>query len=151
MTRSQPESGPRADRATPQTGARILRFLDSERALHWALAVPFLLLYFSAAMMLVFWGEPQPRTMRAAFATFHKLAGIGLLVLPPLALLRGRREWRVHLANVREAWSWDRSDIHWLMLIPIAAVNHRVTLPDQGKFNAAEKLNFMMLSATYPA
>ena len=44
----------------------------------------------------------------------------------------------------------DAADYRWLVLFPRAAVNSRVVLPEQGKFNAAEKLNFMMVSATYP-
>ena len=32
----------------------------------------------------------------------------------------------------------------------VAAVNSKVKLPDQGKFNAAEKINFMVLMGTYP-
>jgi len=32
----------------------------------------------------------------------------------------------------------------------LAAVSKRIVLPEQGKFNAAEKLNFMTLTATYP-
>ena len=31
-----------------------------------------------------------------------------------------------------------------------AAVSSRVTLPDQGKFNAAQKMNFMMVMSTWP-
>lgn len=41
-------------------------------------------------------------------------------------------------------------DIKWLCLMGPAAVSKRVSLPDQGKFNAAEKINFMTLTATYP-
>jgi len=41
-------------------------------------------------------------------------------------------------------------DFRWLVLCPRAAVDRRIQLPEQGKFNAAEKLNFMMVQATYP-
>ncbi len=78
------------------------------------------------------------------------LAEVDTPVLPPLTLLAGMADWRTHLGNLRQAWSWDANDIRWLLLAPRAAVNHRITLPEQGKFNAAEKLNFMMLTATYP-
>jgi formate dehydrogenase subunit gamma len=129
---------------------RVLRFLRSERFLHWALAVPFVLLYASALAMLLLWSEPQPRHIRAAVAWGHRIVGLALLLLPPIALLRGRSEWRTHLANLKEGWTWSRDDLRWLILFPKAALDDRVTLPDQGKFNAAEKLNFMMVSVACP-
>jgi hypothetical protein len=49
-----------------------------------------------------------------------------------------------------EGWRWTRDDLRWLVLFPRNALDPRVKLPEQGKFNAAEKLNFMMVSATYP-
>lgn len=130
--------------------SKVHRFVTSERFLHWALAIPFIVLYASALLMLLFWGEPQPRHVRALAAWIHKIAGIGLVVLPPLVLLGGWREWRVHLANVREAWTWRASDVRWLLLSPLAAVDRRIRLPEQGRFNAGEKLNFMWVCATYP-
>ena len=129
---------------------RVLRFLRSERFLHWALAVPFVLLYCSALAMVLLWSEPQPRHIRTAVAWGHRIVGLGLLLLPPIVLLRGRSEWRTHLANLKEGWIWSREDFRWLILFPKAALNDRIKLPDQGKFNAAEKLNFMMVSVAYP-
>jgi formate dehydrogenase subunit gamma len=35
-------------------------------------------------------------------------------------------------------------------MMGLAAVSKRFTLPEQGKFNAAEKINFMTLMSTYP-
>jgi formate dehydrogenase gamma subunit len=80
----------------------------------------------------------------------HRFAGVCLIALPPLALLVGIRDWQMHLENIRHGWLWDRNDFRWLILFPKAAVDRRVTLPEQGKFNAAEKLNFMVVMATYP-
>ena len=129
---------------------RILRFLQSERFLHWALAIPFVLLYATALVMVVLWSEPQPRHVRTAFAWAHRIFGLFLLLLPPIALFRGRSQWRNHLANLKEGWIWNRDDLRWLILFPRAALDSRIRLPDQGKFNAAEKLNFMMVSVAYP-
>jgi cytochrome b subunit of formate dehydrogenase len=36
------------------------------------------------------------------------------------------------------------------MMMGLAAISKRFTLPEQGKFNAAEKINFMTLMSTYP-
>lgn len=134
----------------PKSPPRIQRFLAGERMLHWALAVPYLLLYGTALMMLIFYGEPHPRRFREAFALLHRVVGVALIVLPPIALLRGAADWRAHLENLREGWYWTRDDTRWLLLFPRAAMNPKIKLPEEDKFNAAEKLNFMMLSVTYP-
>ncbi len=118
--------------------------------LHWGLAVPFVLLYSSALLLFITWGEAQPRTFHQLAGWIHRGAGACLVVLPPLALLLGRRDWRVHLANIREAWVWNRDDVRWLLLCARAARDPRIVLPDQGKFNAAEKLNFIMVQVCYP-
>lgn len=133
-----------------QLPPQILRFLPGERFLHWALAGPFVLLYLSAGLMFLFYGEPYPRDFRHAFAVAHRVFGVMLIVLPPLALLRGNADWRIHLSNMREGWRWTAADIRWLLLFPKNAVNPKVELPEQGKFNAAEKINFMMVSTFYP-
>lgn len=130
--------------------AKIFRFRESERWVHWALAIPFVILYASAIAMFALGGEPHPRYFRALFGWIHRAAGIGLVVLPALTLFPVMTDWRTHLANLRQAWSWDANDLRWLLLAPRAAVDHRIALPEQGKFNAAEKLNFMMLTASYP-
>lgn len=150
--RSRVQTSPprRLSNARVGPSSKIKRFVASERFVHWALAIPFVVLYVSAAVMLAFWAEPQPRYVRTAAALVHKAAGIALIVFPPLVLLRGWREWRTHLSNIREVWTWTRNDVRWLLLSPLAAVNSRIELPEQGRFNAAEKLNFMMVCTTYP-
>ena len=130
--------------------SKILRFLPAERFLHWALAGPFVMLYVSAALVFLCYGEPYPRHFRDAFAIAHRVFGVLLIVLPPLALLRGRADRRMHFANMRAGWIWARDDFRWLLLFPKNALNPKVELPEQGKFNAAEKLNFMMVSTFYP-
>jgi len=139
-----------ADSSVPRPTQPILRLLAAERMSHWALAAPFVLLYLSALMLALLYAEPQPRHLHTVFGIVHRVAGLALIFLPPLALLRGGADWRAHLDNMREGWSWTRDDLRWLLLFPLNAVNPRVALPEQGKFNAAEKLNFMMVSATYP-
>ncbi len=133
----------------PKESPTILRFHASERWLHWALAIPYVLLYATALIMLLQWGEPQPRHVRALFGWIHRAVGIALIALPPIALLWGRREWRTHLENIREGWVWTRDDVRWLLVAHRAAVDPSFPAPEQGKFNAAEKLNFMMVSTTY--
>jgi hypothetical protein len=60
------------------------------------------------------------------------------------------REFRKHLGNIRDALSWGLDELKWLLLMGPAMLSRRVTLPHQGKFNAAEKINFIMVMSTYP-
>jgi len=129
---------------------RVLRFRQSERWLHWGLAVPFLVCLVSAAALIGFYNFSPGRPHRDILSWIHKAGGVSLVVLPLLALARRPSEIRLHFQNVRQAWGWTLKDIKWLVLLAAAAVSKRVRLPDQGKFNAGEKLNFMAVMTSYP-
>ena len=129
---------------------RILRFHRSERHLHWAIAIPFMLCYATAVILITVYNPHPARPFRALFSWTHRLSGVSLIILPPLMLLLHWREARRHLQNIRGAWRWTRADAKWLLLVGPATLSSRVSLPDQGKFNAGEKINFMALMSTYP-
>lgn len=128
----------------------ILRFRASERHLHWAIAVPFKICYLTALILVVVYNPHPHRPLREAVSWIHRLSGLCLAVLPPLAVAWHWRDWRLHWRNVRAAWGWSNDDVKWLALMIPAALTSRVSLPRQGKFNAAEKINFMVLTWTYP-
>lgn len=128
----------------------ILRFQACERHLHWSLAVPFTICYLTALVLVAVYNPAPTRPFRLVFAWIHRVSGLGLTLLPPLVLFIHRREFRRHLGNIREALRWGLDDLKWLLLMGPAMLSRRVTLPHQGKFNAAEKINFMMVMSTYP-
>jgi formate dehydrogenase subunit gamma len=134
-------------RARPQ---QILRFRESERHVHWAIAIPFLICYATGVALFVFYNADPQRPFRSVVSWSHRLSGVCLILLPLLAVVRGRGEFRIHLDNVVEALTWTLDDLRWLALAGVAAVDKNVTLPEQGKFNAAEKLNFMTQVGSYP-
>lgn len=134
----------------PSAGSKIMRFYRSERLLHWAIVIPFLVCFATALIMVVVYSPAPSRPFRSVFSWIHRSSGIALAVLPMLALLKGRRELSIHWYNVKQAWKWGRDDFKWLALMPLAMLSKKIKLPEQGKFNAAEKLNFMVLMATYP-
>ena len=136
--------------ADAQETTEILRFRISERHLHWAIAVPFMICYATALVLVTVYNPDPTRPFRAAFSWVHRLSGIALCVGPILMLLRHRHDFAVHFGNTRVAWRWRLDDIRWLLLMGPATVNKRIALPHQEKFNAAEKINFMMLTATWP-
>jgi formate dehydrogenase subunit gamma len=129
---------------------KILRFRKSERHLHWAIAIPFMVCFFTA-LVLVFFYNPNPlRPYREVFSIIHRTSGVCLFVLPILAIIKSRKDVRLYFYNIRQAWIWTFEDIKWLSLMGLATISKRFKLPHQGKFNAAEKINFMMLMSTYP-
>jgi formate dehydrogenase subunit gamma len=130
---------------------KILRFRAAERHLHWAIAIPFKICYLPALVLVVVYNPHPNRPLRELVSWIHRLSGACLAILPAAAIAWHWREWRVHLENVRTAWSWSLDDVKWLALMAPAALTSRVVLPDQDKFNAAEKINFMSLTLTYPA
>jgi formate dehydrogenase subunit gamma len=144
------EERPRATMATRYAPAEILRFEACERHLHWSLAIPFTICYLTALILMVVYNPAPTRPYRLVFAWIHRVSGLCLMLLPPLVLLIHRREFRLHLGNIREALSWGLDELKWLLLMGPAMLSRRIQLPHQGKFNAAEKINFIMVMSTYP-
>ena len=128
----------------------ILRFRRSERLLHWAIAVPFLACFASAAILVLVYNPDPSRPMRGLFAWTHRISGICLALLPLLVALTHWRDVAIHRENIRAGWLWRKDDLKWLLLSGPAALSRRVKLPEQGKFNAGEKLNFMMVMGACP-
>lgn len=132
------------------TSDRILRFRRSERHVHWAIAVPFVVCYSTALLLVIFYNPHPLRPYRALFSWTHRISGVCLIVLPMFAVFKSRHDYRTYFYNIKQAWVWTLEDIRWLSLMGLAAISTRISLPEQGKFNAAEKINFMTLMSTYP-
>ena len=147
---ASPEAAaPAAGRAN--TGSdKILRFAKSERLLLWCIAGPFLVSLTTGLVMVLVYNVDPSRPYRKVFSDIHRISGTALIFLPMLAAFKIRGDVRLHFYNVKQAWIWMFDDIKWLALMGLAAVNPKIHLPEQGKFNAAEKINFMVLMVTYP-
>jgi formate dehydrogenase subunit gamma len=136
--------------ATTDQSHDIVRFRASERYVHWAIAIPFMICLATAAILVVVYNPHPARPYRALFSWIHRLSGLCLAVLPAWTVIRHRADFSLHFGNARTVWSWTLADLKWLLLIGPSTLSRKVALPDQGKFNAAEKINFMMLTATWP-
>ncbi|MFQ5514941.1 MAG: formate dehydrogenase subunit gamma [Myxococcota bacterium] len=134
----------------PPASRKILRFRRSERLLHWSIALPFLVCFGTALILVLLRGGDPYGAPHRIVSRIHRLSGLCMIVLPILALLGGWRDLRVHLRNIREGWLWSTDDIKWLALMPLSLLSRKVSLPSEGKFNAGEKLNFMMTMLAYP-
>ena len=140
-----------ASEAAARVSREILRFRTSERALHWSIAVPFMVCLATGIVLKLFFNHLHPQfSAHTVLQWVHRVSGACLLLLPVWTALRHRKDLALYRYNVKRAWSWTLGDIKWLALIGPASVSRRVKLPEQHKFNAGEKLNFMSLTLTYP-
>jgi len=142
---------PRNEEAAALFSREIPRFRRSERALHWSIAIPFILCLATGIVVKLFFNHLHSQALLPAVLHWvHRISGVCLLLLPILVARRHRNDLSLYLYNIKRAWTWTLDDFKWLALIIPATVSRRVTLPEQHKFNAGEKLNFMTLMLTYP-
>ena len=113
---------------------KVLRFRASERRVHWAIAIPFLVCYTTALVMVVVYNPDPLRPYREGFSWTHRISGVCLIVFPLLAVARSTGDLRVYFYNIRQAWSWVLDDVKWLALMGLAAVSRRISLPLKSDF-----------------
>jgi len=128
----------------------ILRFARGEMLLHWSIALPFMTCFVTGAAAKFGYNLHSESLFREVLLFIHRVAGGCLTVFPALAILHARRDYKKHLYNVKIGFSWTIDDLKWLFLFGPSTVNKKIVLPEQRKFNAAERLNFMMVMVTYP-
>lgn len=118
--------------------------------LHWAIAIPFMICFVTGVTMKLFYNLHSGSLLREVLSFLHRVSGGCLAVFPPLAVARNWRDYKVLIYNVKIGFSWTIDDLKWLFLVGPSTVSKRIILPEQRKFNAAERLNFMMVMVTYP-
>ncbi len=150
MSKVEPSAAAETGAPPDAESSKVLRFHASERKLHWAIAAPFTICFLTAVILVLVYNPDPQRPYRQLFSWAHRISGCCLAVLPPLVLIRNFKDYRLHWYNIRQGWIWTVQDLKWLCLMLPASINKRLELPEQGKFNAAEKLNFMMVMGTYP-
>ena len=129
---------------------QILRFARGEMMLHWSIAIPFIICFVTGVTMKLFYNLHSGSLFREVLSFLHRVSGGCLAVFPALAVARNWRDYKVHIYNLKVGFSWTIDDLKWLFLVGPATVSKRIVLPEQRKFNAAERMNFMMVMVTYP-
>lgn len=128
----------------------ILRFVRGEMLLHWSIALPFMTCFLTGWIAKLGYNLHSDSLVREVLLFLHRVAGGCLAVFPALVILHTWRDYKKHLYNIKIGFSWTIDDLKWLFLFGPSTVNGRIVLPEQRKFNAAERLNFMMVMVTYP-
>jgi formate dehydrogenase subunit gamma len=118
---------------------RLERFTAAERLYHWAQALPFLALLATGGLLLVERLTGVAWIQQATLVLAHQIAAISLGVCLLLALVWGRL--RIHLQNLRLAFTWGRQDLIWFWRMPLQRFVPGVQVPPAGKFNPGQKLN----------
>src|SRR5437588_9254905 len=125
-----------------RTPARVLRFTASERAFHWLIAVAFFVLLLSGLLM------GKNGSLHNLLYTVHLASGGVLVGGLALIVLRGNR--RALSQTRRDLSTLDALDRQWLARAPAAVFKHSPETA-AGRFNAGQKVNFMLVTVLFAA
>lgn len=121
------------------------RFVLAERLAHWLYALFFLVAFVSGVLM---WAPATRDWMGGARYTvsrYHAFIGAAMVLLPLLVMLvLDRRRLR---DDLREVDVWSREDRRWLALALKGYTLRGRTMPPQGRLNAGQKVNVILVAA----
>jgi formate dehydrogenase subunit gamma len=133
------------DPAPPEPSGSIPRFILAERLAHWLYALLFLIALISGLLMWI----PSTRALlggaRQGVALRHALTGFAMIALPVLLLLVADR--RRLLEDIRQVDRWSWNDRRWFWAALAGATLRGREMPPQGKFNAGQKANAVLVAA----
>ena len=124
------------------TPARVLRFTRSERAFHWVAGAAFFSVLVSGLPM------GKAGSFHNVMYAWH-LSSAAVLVFG-LAATVSLGDRRMLALTRRELSTFDASDRKWLARAPATVLNHMPVLP-AGRFNAGQKLNFILVTLLFAA
>lgn len=121
-------------------GSRVYRFVTAERIAHWSHALSFLVLLITGLALVVRGvAAALGADVMQAFGLTHRIVAVVFTAVAVPVLMVGARkstgEW------VRSSFRFDKDDLQFLARFPRDFFGLKVTLPDQGRFNAGEKIN----------
>jgi len=117
----------------------LRRFERSELILHWANAVPFLILFITGGLNILshfFIFSPE---FLHVFRTIHKIVGPLWLVCIGFSFFFIGRD--LNIANTLDQLGMGLSDITWMITALRSAYNPHIQTPPAGKFNTGQKIN----------
>lgn len=123
---------------------RVKRFSGAARFTHWAVAISFILLFFTGLGLF----SPRFNGLIAVFGGFetsmviHRLAAKVFIIAPIIGFIMAPR---AALGFLKEIFSWDKDDWIYIRKFPKEYFGLKPELPPQGRFNAGEKLNSIII------
>lgn len=124
---------------------RVRRFVVAERLSHWLYALFFLVAFVSGLLMWVPVTREWMAGARYTVSQYHGYVGAAMIVLPLLlfVLLDRRRLGR----DLREVDTWNGDDRRWFRLALRGYTLRGRQMPPQGRFNAGQKINVVLVAA----
>lgn len=121
------------------TNGKVRRFERSEIILHWANAVPFVILFITGALNVLSHFLAFSPQVLSIIRLIHKTVGpLWLLCIGVSFFFIGRK---LNISNTRDQMGLGLSDIGWMITAFRSAYNPHVDTPPAGKFNTGQKLN----------
>lgn len=123
---------------------RVLRFSRPERWAHWVNAIAFFLLLLTGLVVFspsfsflapLFGGVQGARLIHRTMALVFAFGSLAILVFG---------DWQAFRVWIREITTWEKSDLQFLSGFPKEFFGGHPQLPEQGRFNAGEKINSLL-------
>lgn len=131
---------------------KLRRFTRIEIVHHWLQAVPYVVLFGTGGLLLAERALGLNLPAVAASGLIHRIAGYALigvwLQIGIIALYSG--DVRELAGTLREALSWKRRDITWLVKVPFQVLWPTLRLPPVHRFNAGQKLHILLIAVVVP-
>jgi formate dehydrogenase subunit gamma len=146
-TPASPVSPPSTESSS--TGAtrwrRLQRFIVAERVSHWLYALFFLVAFVSGLLMWIPATREWMAGARYTVSQYHGYVGAAMVILPLLLLLVLNR--RRLARDIREVDKWNADDRRWFWLALRGNTLRGREMPPQGRFNAGQKVNVVLVAA----
>jgi len=131
----------------PRRAPVIVRFSATERAFHWGVALPTLVLLVTGLFLRFGWLQSlMVGYDRRVGLRLHLVAGAAFLFGPLLVILFGNRHPLAEAA--RTLLRMDRGDLRFLRDLPRWLRNDPEAGGDVGRFNGGQKLNTLVSGIT---
>ncbi len=125
---------------------KFRRFNRAELFLHWANALPFLLLLLTGGAMLGSRFFQLDRSLLTTTVTVHKACALTWFLALPLSVLA---RFRPHLANIRTLCTWGAEDAAWMIQSLRALYQKSAVIPPADRFNTGQKINSALVVVYY--
>lgn len=125
---------------------KFRRFNRPELFLHWANALPFLLLLLTGGAMLGSRFFQLDRELLTNTVLAHKICALTWFLALPLSVLT---RIRPHLANIRTLCTWGAEDVAWMVQSVRALYNKSAHIPPADRFNTGQKINSCLVVVYY--
>jgi formate dehydrogenase subunit gamma len=125
---------------TDKTSRKVLRYLPSQRFVHWLGAAGFILLLVTGSVLI--WSPQLAIGTCCATRRLHRIGAIMYALWPILYAILNRAGLREML---KESFTFTRDDFAWFKNVIPYFFGRTANLPPQGRVNAGQKLHHISI------